>query len=59
MLKAAVYGMQRGLLNLGFSLGPLVGGGTYETSRGRLSELDTSSDSRFSSPVLLFHAFTC
>ena len=36
--------MQRGLLNLGFSLGPLVGGGTYETSRGRLSELDTSSD---------------
>ncbi|CAE7196603.1 tetA [Symbiodinium necroappetens] len=32
--QAAVYGMQRGLLNLGFSLGPLVGGGTYETSRG-------------------------
>ncbi|CAE7667553.1 tetA [Symbiodinium pilosum] len=32
--QAAVYGMERGLLNLGFSLGPLVGGSIYETSLG-------------------------
>lgn len=32
--QAAVYGMERGLLNLGFSMGPLVGGAIYEDSFG-------------------------
>eukprot|EP00438_Fugacium_kawagutii_P011938 Skav200838 [mRNA] locus=scaffold4928:13260:18939:- [translate_table: standard] len=32
--QGAVYGMERGLLNLGFSLGPLVGGSVYQFSLG-------------------------
>eukprot|EP00435_Cladocopium_sp_Y103_P062275 s2_g23.t2 len=32
--QGAVYGMERGLLNLGFSLGPLVGGSIYQFSLG-------------------------
>ena len=43
-----MYGMERGLLNLGFSLGPLVGGSIYETSLGHLYALarELASDSR-------------
>ena len=37
--KGAVYGMERGLLNLGFSLGPLVGGSIYQDSLGCPAEI--------------------